>query len=651
MTFPELNQLTRAEQLFDEGKLAKALEILNDWSQFEGLNQQQKNYYQFLKGLILMHQLDSEAVKKLGEQLFKEGENINDKLQSFDGLFFILIGLCIADNFDEASKLIGKAEDLLKNISDIPKHIFLIREVRIRLLKAWSNMHVGNIDLTEKCLEWVFNLEKELEHTFEIVWANILKGQVFFFAKNNLNLAKKYFKNAISLAMNIKFNHAWIAMSHEFIAIIYQMIGELDNSLNRHFKAIELVKGFKSNVWDGRLLNNIGNIYCEKGEYDLALEYLENSLENYKNQPREVIARLDSLIYVALEKGDTGLAQKYFHRLEDLYNQMKDSHAELIYRFNKALILKISSRIRDRAKAEELLKQVIETKTMDFGMIINAYIHLCDLLFSEFRINNNSDVLDEINQYIAQLLIIAENTKSYRFFCETFILKAKLALLNLDLKTARLFLTQAQRIAETYEIKRLAMKISYEHDELLRKLNMWEKLKESQAPLSKRWKLTGLNGQMEDMKRKGIIEPPKLLEEEPISIFIITEGGLALFSHSFIADESFESHLLSGFLTTIDFFIKEMFSEGLDRAIFGEYTLLMKSISPFFISYIFKGDSYHALQKLTYFIDQIQKEESIWQNLLKSFQINQSLHLKDIPLLESLISEIFITKSIAYSEL
>ena len=88
-----------------------------------------------------------------------------------------------------------------------------------------------------------------------------------------------------------------------------------------------------------------------------------------------------------------------------------------------------------------------------------------------------------------------------------------------------------------------------------------------------------------------------------------------------------------------------MFSEGLDRVIFGEYTLLMKSIQPFFISYIIKGDSYRAIQKLNYFIEYIQKGDNIWQRLLKYFQKNQPIHLKDIPLLESSITETFIAKN------
>ena len=94
-----------------------------------------------------------------------------------------------------------------------------------------------------------------------------------------------------------------------------------------------------------------------------------------------------------------------------------------------------------------------------------------------------------------------------------------------------------------------------------------------------------------------------------------------------------------------------MFSEGLDRAIFGEYTLLMKSIPPFFISYIFKGDSYNALQKLNSFIHQIQKEDIIWQKLNKYFQVNQTFRLEDIPLLESIIIDTFITKKVVVSDI
>ena len=236
--------------------------------------------------------------------------------------------------------------------------------------------------------------------------------------------------------------------------------------------------------------------------------------------------------------------------MEKIYNQSKDNRIEIVYLFTKALLLKKSPRIRDKAKAEELLKKVIETKTLFFThisifvmdmYIIYAYIHLCDLLLSELLItNNNAEVLDELNQFILQLLTKAENSRSYLVFCETFILQAKLALLNFDLKAVQRFLTQSQKIAESRGIKRLAMKISFEHDELLKQSKMWENVKDSDMSLSERWEFAALNEQMERMVRKRMIEIPKLSNEEPVLLLIVSEGGVPFFSHTFVEDKSFE---------------------------------------------------------------------------------------------------------------
>ncbi|MFX1569110.1 MAG: tetratricopeptide repeat protein [Promethearchaeota archaeon] len=648
MSLPELNELTRAEQLFDDGKLEKALEILNDETQYQGLNPQQKSYFQNLKGFVLTYLNHSEEVIKLGEHIFNEGQKLNEHLQSFDGLYFNIVGLSIYEKYDEAKRIIEKAESEFKLLSNLSKKVMIQRKARLNLLKAFIHYNEGNLDLAERYLEWTFNLQKELGTSFEIVWANAILGQIMLLGKRRTNFAMEYFQKALSLAKEIKFNHYWLGMCYGFIAITYQTTGEIDKSLEHYFKALKVTKGFKSSQWTAALYNNIGNTYLEMGEYDLALEYLEKNLNIKEIQPSFYRAGiggcLDSLIYVALEKGDIKLAQKYFQHLEIIHNQTSDSQLDFIYKYNKALMLKRSSRIRDKVKAEELFKQALETETRDFVLILNTYIQICDLLLVEFRMNNNSEVLDEINENVAQILNIAETTHSYRFFCEAYILKAKIALLNFDIKEARRYLTQAQQLAESYNLKRLAMKISYEHDELIKQKIMWEKLKESNASLTERLNLAGLNEQMENMIKKRIVVP-ELSDEEPILLLILSEGGTPLFSHSFIGEKSYESHLFGGFLTTIDYFIREMFSEGLDRAIFGEYTLHMKSIPPFFISYIFKGDSYFALQKVDYFKDKIKKEEKIWQNLLKSFQINQTVKLEDLPLLETLISEIFVPKS------
>ena len=118
---------------------------------------------------------------------------------------------------------------------------------------------------------------------------------------------------------------------------------------------------------------------------------------------------------------------------------------------------------------------------------------------------NDLEVLDEINPLIARLLDIAEKTGSYSILSETHLLQAKLSLLTFNIKKAKRFLTQAQQIAERFGLNQLAIKISNEHDELLKQLSMWENLKELKAPLKKRIELARLADQIKHMTKKRVL--------------------------------------------------------------------------------------------------------------------------------------------------
>jgi len=645
MSYSVLNQLSRAEELFNQGNLEEALDILNDESHFEGLSLQQKSHFQFLKGLILMYLNKGEDLISLGDTIYKEGQRCNENLQSFDGLWFIITGLAIAGKFEEAFKLFEKAKSVIKSISNASKEILTQRKVRLSVAKAFVGLHGGKVDLVEKSLEWILDSQERFDKSFEIVWANLIMASYLVRVKSKFDLCREHIKKALSLAKEIKFNHYWIATCQLYFGVYYKSIGEMDKSLKYNIMGLELFKKIKNNIHITILLNNMGVLYGEMGEYELAVEHLEESINLLEQIPQgffSIEGTIESLITLAVEHGDNERAQKYFHRLEKIYKQKKNERIEFLYKFDKALILKTSSRIRDKAKAEELFKELIETDTINIDLIIKAHIHLCDILLMEYRIENNFEVLNELNYYISRLLDIAEKQHSYLVFCETFILQAKLALLNFNMTTARRYLTQAQKIAESYSMKRLAMKISFEHDELLKKTKMWEKLKTSSVSLSERLELTGLDEQMENMVKRRMIEVPEISKEDPVMLLILTEGGNLLFSKKFKEDFSFEDDILGGFLTTINYIISEIFSEGLDRAIFGQYTLLMLPAHPFLACYIFKGDSYFAHHKIKNFLDSVQSDSFIWQSLQNFFQKSKSVQLEDIPSLELLIKEIFV---------
>lgn len=145
------------------------------------------------------------------------------------------------------------------------------------------------------------------------------------------------------------------------------------------------------------------------------------------------------------------------------------------------------------------------------------------------------------------------------------------------------------------------------------------------------------------MLRKHVNGSIEVSEENPVLILITSAGGTPIFTKSFNNDFLLKDHLWGGFLAAFNSFSDEMLSEGLDRAKFGEYTLLLKNVPPFLVCYLFKGPSYLAQLKLHNFIEKMTSQHKIWNTINRFYKTNREIQLKDIPSLEKLIDESFQT--------
>ena len=471
----------------------------------------------------------------------------------------------------------------------------------------------------------------------------------------NVSKSEDLIKKADNLFMKIKGTSTIdLRESESFLVRIKANIctwkGEIHRSLELNKEAFELAKDSKNKELISMSLVNIAEKYGLLGDYDNAILYAERAIEiQYQHW---LIFPLGLIIDILLDKGDIEGANSYFQQISEIREKDKSEINDILYRYYKAILLKTSLRSKNRVKSEKLLKQIIDNeggiKSFWAKKGIFAIINLCDLLLIELRITNYPEIIDEIQPYIQKLLDFTEQQHSYWILCETHLLQARLALISLNIREARQFLTQAQIIAEKYGFYQLAIKISNEHDELLKQLTMWENLKKSTSSLKERMELARLNEQMDNMLRKRVVEPDEVKEEESVVILIISKGGNPIFSQSFEEGWSFQDHLFGGFLSAVNSFSDEMFSQGLDRAIFGEYTIIMNAVSPFIVCYLFKGQSFLALQRIKHFIDTIQNDKKIWEPIKKYYQANRLVQEKDIPSLDSLVNEIFIERAILH---
>jgi len=210
---------------------------------------------------------------------------------------------------------------------------------------------------------------------------------------------------------------------------------------------------------------------------------------------------------------------------------------------------------------------------------------------------------------------------------------------------ARKYLVKAQQIAEKQGRDLWARKISYNHDKLLEQIEKWEKVKKEKDTVKEKIELDSLKETLDLIMQLGLTEAPELIDELPIMLLVISEGGIPAFSNSFTEEWSVDEDIISSFISAFNSFSEELFSKGLDRAKFGDNMLVLDSIGSLTVCYLFKGQSYLAKQRLIQFTRRVQNTASIWKAFKGFKKTHQPIDLSKYSSLQSIITEIFLQKS------
>ncbi|MCK4383036.1 MAG: tetratricopeptide repeat protein, partial [Candidatus Lokiarchaeota archaeon] len=270
------------------------------------------------------------------------------------------------------------------------------------------------------------------------------------------------------------------------IAIIFSYRGDLTRSFEFVKKTLKIAEEIDDKYCLSIAKYGYGRTYWLSGDLIQALKYFDRAIELEQDIEisQKYIWVLNSImmaVRVAVAKGDLEIAKKYYGQVE--MSHLKSSHHKMVYNMTKALILKSSTRFRDRAMAEEIFKEIIENENYILNNRLLSLVDLCEILLIELRITNDINIVDEIKPLIIKILDFAQIINSFYYIIEANIIQAKLALINFEINDARRFLTQAQRMAERYGYTKLVIEITDLHGELIQQSESWDHLKEINAPV------------------------------------------------------------------------------------------------------------------------------------------------------------------------
>ena len=638
-------KLQNMNQLFNEGLYFKALDALNDFEKKIDPTSEDQLFCHILKSNIFYELGRSTDALKFAEQACSMSQELGNKpllIDSYISKAWVLLDL---GDLDAILDLLSKGEDLLKQLNIIPRSDSAKREALLKLIKSAFFVYKNrNIDKALEYGEEGLKISEEHGNYKEIALALQLNSW-YHFAIGNLDRAIDYLERCLRVQRTYRKRDDWRTVKD--LGVLNGIIGELDLALEYTKQSLALAEEIGNKSYIAQCLNNSSLIYRQKGNLDHAIEALERNLTIWEELDikMRLIAGLDSLFIVSLDSNSLKQAEQYLLRMQQINEQVKDKMSDVACRVNKALLLKMSSNSLDQEKAKEILQQVVKEEIISWEFTERALLHLCDIFLLELQTYNNQEVLRDINLLINRLSESAEFQHSYRLLAETNLLQGKLALIQMNMGDARQLFTKAERIADEHGLHLLARTISTEHDILLEQLEKWENLRKAKTPVSERLKFVEIDKTLDHMMGKKMIEPPDLVEEDPILLIIMSKAGNVYFNHTFIKNWD-HSDLFSSFISAFNTFSSEIFAKTIDRIKIGENIIFIKPVEPFVACYVSKGQSYPAIKKLNKFSDSIKNKKEIWDILNKAAKTSQELSVNSSPLLGAVVNEIFGVLSI-----
>ena len=694
---PVLDPLDQVELLLKKGKVEEAIKIIEGREPEEGLEELR---CRVVECKCKNFQGEFEQVIEITEKIIKELEELEELVEQRGNQENNRIRIDALNEQVWALHRLGRLEDGLEKVEGGLRLIAELQELeekegenedkdrKARLLnnKGVICMQKGELDEALELCKDCLAIKEEIGEKRGMVGSYNNIG-IIYLKKGELGQALGYSEKALVINEQLG-NKQQIARSLNNIGIIYLRKGELDRALEYYEKSLAIKEEIGNKTDTASSLNNIGNVYRRKGELDKALENYEKSLvlmeemgnklnlscslnsigELYQElgalemafntqkqclELREEIGNnleiaysLYSLIGVTIDLEEFQQARDYLSTLQLINTQEENKRVDLRCRLAEALILKMSKRRKNLAKAEEILEEIVveeEKEIIEHQLTVEALINLSEILLDELRLTGEEEILDEVDKKVVKLVEIAKEQQSYTLLTESYWLKAQLALVRLDLEGARSLLTQAQVLAEEKGLERLARKISSEHDQLLEQLDQWEELIAKDASIAERVKVANLEELVGWMARKReiIIEEK---EDKPVMLMLVAESGLPIYSKQFDPTKELQDMLISGFLSSINTFVQEVFhTPGMIRRIMhDEYTLSFNLIEPILFCYVYEGQSYTAMKKLNKLITEVYESE-VWPALEEVGKKGYKLRNGEIAQMEGMMGEIFIT--------
>jgi len=429
---------------------------------------------------------------------------------------------------------------------------------RSYIVLAEKSLRINKFEQASSYLDKISNLLENSENKYLLGQLNNLRGLIYY-EKGDFSLALEFLNKSLEFFKIIE-NKRLVGSLISNMGLIHNLRGDLDLSLASFDESLKIFEELEIQQNIAYHLGKLGSVYTQKGEYDLALIYLHRALEIMKQLKVEtsVAKTLFNIISVSIYDNDLINTKLYLTQLQELNKDTSNTKIDLWTRVAEAFVLKSQENDQDIERALVLLKQIAEKEKINIEIYGDVLLNICDILLNQLQKTNQETYLKEIRKYLNLLYEMASKQDSFWLVAQANWLLAYLAIIEFDKIKAQHMFTQAQLIAEERGFKRLAMNISNEYDNMIKKAIDFNSKEKKDLPLAERIEMSGFEAVIQKIKQ-NIVDDEDLHEEKPVLLFMFNPKGIPIYKQIFLLEKSqINDTIIDEFLEVIKNLIDEI---------------------------------------------------------------------------------------------
>ncbi|MHA2272379.1 MAG: tetratricopeptide repeat protein [Candidatus Hodarchaeales archaeon] len=455
--------LNEAKKLRFQGKLNEALQqterIIETTSDLEP---RLRSHLCQIRILLDMHVLNTlENALAIVLDVLKECQAHKLPLLEVDASIAKAKIVFLMHQYEDAIQVINQAEARLSAAVDASSESQIIRMISILSTKGAAYVALGRMKEGRALLSQSISLSEQIEETEERAICLLNLGGLYW-ATGDLNQAQKYYKESVEVATNA---------------------------------------GYKSQVVWGPLY--LAMTYRWQNDLNRAKEYLQESIRLSEGSSLflPLVYALGWLAAINVDMGLLDEAEVHIQHLEQISTQVNQKEISQVSRAARAYILKASSRMRDKVQAQDILEQIIDEGIPSDSLRLFVTLFLCELLLEEAQAYGDADVFRRAGTLIDSLHASTQKSQAYVFIVEILFLKAKLALVEGNIKVALNILDQASIMTEEKGLDLLADRVQREIGQFREEFEKWERLIQKDITLQTRMEQARVTDYLKDVQR------------------------------------------------------------------------------------------------------------------------------------------------------